>query len=105
MILLSLWPAFRMGFKMGRRNKLEILGSILDICKSNGSSKTRIVYQVNLNFKNAGSYLEWLTKRGYLVKEHRVYKTTPAGLELLQNLNDVTSLINDDADKVMADDI
>lgn len=90
---------------MGRRNKLEILGSILDICKSNGSSKTRIVYQVNLNFKNAGSYLEWLTKRGYLVKEHRIYKTTPAGLELLQNLNDVTSLINDDADKVVADDI
>jgi len=80
---------------MARRNKLEILGSILDICKSNGSTKTRIVYQVNLNFKNAGSYLEWLTKRGYLIKEDRVYKTTPTGLELLQDLNDVNSIIND----------
>ncbi|MHC1686828.1 MAG: winged helix-turn-helix domain-containing protein [Methanothrix sp.] len=90
---------------MGRRNKMEILGSILDICKSNGSSKTRIVYQVNLNFKNAGSYLEWLTKRGYLVKENRNYKTTQAGLELLQNLNDITSLINDDSDKELSDSL
>jgi len=80
---------------MARRNKLEILGSILNICKANGSSKTRIVYQVNLNFKNAGLYLEWLTKHGYLVKENRIYKTTPIGLGLLENLNDVTSAIND----------
>jgi len=76
---------------------LEILGSILKICKADGSSKTKIVYQVNLNFKNAGSYLEWLTKRGYLVKENRIYKTTPIGLKLLENLDDVTSVINDTA--------
>ncbi len=80
---------------MKRRNKLEILGSILNICKASGSNKTRIVYQVNLNFKNAGSYLEWLTKHGYLVKENRIYKTTPVGLELLESLNDVTSALND----------
>ncbi|VVB68003.1 Winged helix-turn-helix [uncultured archaeon] len=82
---------------MARRNKLEIFGSILKICKADGSSKTKIVYQVNLNFKNAGSYLEWLTKRGYLVKENRKYKTTPMGLKLLENLDDVTSMINDTA--------
>jgi predicted transcriptional regulator len=82
---------------MARRNKLEILGSILKICKADGSSKTKIVYQVNLNFKNAGSYLEWLTKRGYLVKDNRIYKTTPMGLKLLENLDDVTSVINDTA--------
>ena len=76
---------------------MEILGSILKICKADGSSKTKIVYQVNLNFKNAGSYLEWLTKRGYLVKENRIYKTTPIGLKLLENLDDVTSVINDTA--------
>ncbi len=82
---------------MARRNRLEILGSILKICKAGGSSKTKIVYQVNLNFKNAGSYLEWLTKRGYLVKENRLYKTTPMGLKLLENLDNVTSVISDTA--------
>jgi predicted transcriptional regulator len=84
---------------MTRRNKLEILGSILDICKVDGSSKTRIVYQVNLNFKNAGSYLDWLIKRGYIVKEDRVYKTTHKGEELSDNLNYINSVINDDTDK------
>jgi len=79
---------------MTRRNKLEILGGILDICKGDGSSKTKIVYQVNLNFKNAGQYLEWLTSHGYLVKEERLYKTTPSGNELLQNINNINSTIN-----------
>ena len=87
---------------MARRNKLEILGCILNICKTDGSSKTKIVYQVNLNFKNAGLYLEWLTRRGYLIKDDRIFRTTPAGLELLSNLNDITSMINDDIDNELA---
>ncbi|MDQ1262465.1 MAG: hypothetical protein QG575_1646 [Euryarchaeota archaeon] len=85
---------------MTRRNKLEILGSILNICKTEGSSKTKIVYQVNLNFKNAGQYLEWLTSHGYLVKEERLYKATPSGHELLRNLNDINSTINEKLDSL-----
>ncbi len=85
---------------MTRRNKLEILGGILNICKTEGSSKTKIVYQVNLNFKNAGQYLEWLTSHGYLVKEERLYKTTSSGYELLQNLNDINSTINEKLDSL-----
>jgi predicted transcriptional regulator len=80
---------------MSRRNKLEILGSILNLCKADGSSKTRIVYQVNLNFKNAGIYLDWLIKRRYLEKEERVYKTTTTGIKLLENLDYINSIIND----------
>jgi predicted transcriptional regulator len=81
---------------MARRNKLEILESILDMCRSDGSTKTKIVYQINLNFKNAGAYLEWLTEHGYLIKENRVYKTTTSGLDLLQDLNDINSIIRDE---------
>jgi predicted transcriptional regulator len=73
---------------MTRRNKPEILGCILNICKTDGSSKTKIVYQVNLNFKNAGFYLE------------RLYKTTSSGNELLQNLNDINSTINEKLDSL-----
>jgi predicted transcriptional regulator len=87
---------------MTRRNKLEILGGILNICKTDGSSKTKIVYQVNLNFKNAGQYLEWLTSHGYLEKEGRLYKTTSSGNELLQNLNNINSTINDNLVGVLA---
>ena len=85
---------------MTRRNKLEILGGILNICKTEGSSKTKIVYQVNLNFKNAGQYIEWLTSHGYLIKEERLYKTTSSGYELLQNLNDINSTINEKLDSL-----
>jgi predicted transcriptional regulator len=87
---------------MTRRNKLEILGGILNICKTEGSSKTKIVYQVNLNFKNAGQYLEWLTSHGYLVKEERLYKTTSSGYRLLQDINDINSTINDNLQGVLS---
>ncbi|HPT19518.1 MAG TPA: winged helix-turn-helix domain-containing protein [Methanothrix sp.] len=89
---------------MARRNKLEILGCILSLCQSGGSSKTKIVYQVNLNFKNAGSYLEWLTMHGYLEKEGRIYKTTPSGSDLLANLNNINSTINDNLKAVLPED-
>ncbi|WP_342674293.1 winged helix-turn-helix domain-containing protein, partial [Methanothrix soehngenii] len=48
---------------MARRTRLEVLSSILEICSGEGASKTRIVYQINLNFKNAGVYLKWLTDK------------------------------------------
>jgi predicted transcriptional regulator len=86
------------GLKIGRRNKFEILGGILNICKGKGSSKTKIVYQVNLNFRNAGLYLDWLTRRGYIAKDGKLHMTTPAGLKLLESLNDITSIIKDDHD-------
>jgi len=79
---------------MVRRNKLEILGCILNICKGDGSSKTTVVYQSNLNFKNAGIYLEWLSEHGYLAKEDKLYRITPSGQKLLEDLNDINSMIN-----------
>jgi predicted transcriptional regulator len=81
--------------KMGRRNRLEILGCILNICREDGSSKTKIVYQINLNFKNAGLYIEWLIAHGYLTKEDKLYRTTPSGQRLMENLNDISPIITD----------
>ena len=80
---------------MVRRNRLEILGCILNICREDGSSKTKIVYQINLNFKNAGLYLEWLIGHGYLTKEDKLFRTTPSGQKLLENLNDINPIITD----------
>jgi predicted transcriptional regulator len=82
------------GKKMARRTRLEVLSSILEICSGEGASKTRIVYQINLNFKNAGVYLKWLTDKGYLVKEGKMYKITPAGKEMLLGLKEICSILN-----------
>ena len=87
---------------MARRNKLEILGCILNLCKTDRSSKIKIVYQVNLNFKNAGLYIDWLTQHGYLAKEEKLYRTTSSGRELLTNLNGINSTINDNLESILA---
>lgn len=78
---------------MTRRTRLEVLGSILEICGKEGASKTRIVYQINLNFKNAGAYLKWLTEKEFLEKVGRLYKITPSGEEMLENLNEINSIL------------
>ena len=79
---------------MARRTRLEVLSSILEKCSGEGASKTRIVYQINLNFKNAGVYLKWLTDKGYLVKEGKMHKITPAGKEMLLDLKEICSILN-----------
>jgi len=59
-----------------KRDKLEIIGSILLICK-NGAKKTEIIYKANLNFKNGEAYLQWLIDRELITKEGKLFKTTP----------------------------
>jgi predicted transcriptional regulator len=73
-----------------RRDKLEIIRSILLICKKKDANKTRIVYQANLNFKTAGIYLDWLLNHELIKKEDSTYQIAPKGNELLSNLQDVS---------------
>jgi predicted transcriptional regulator len=71
-----------------KRSRQEIISQILEIC-INGASKTRIVYQVNLNFKTVNPYLNLLIKNDLIqVNEGRaiLYETTPKGLRLLESI-------------------
>jgi predicted transcriptional regulator len=67
-----------------RTNDL-IASEILKICV-NGATKTRIVYQANLNFLSAKPYLDRFTERGFLEaipKGSRIiYKTASKGMDL-----------------------
>ena len=78
-----------------RRDKLEIIKSILSTCRNGDATKTRIVYRVNLNFKTAGIYLDWLINRELVSKNEKHFLLTPKGTELLSNLQDITPLFND----------
>lgn len=44
-----------------KRSRQEIISQILEIC-TKGASKTKIVYQANLNFKTVNPYLELLIR-------------------------------------------
>ena len=75
------------GDKVMKRSRDVILSQILDIC-AKGASKTKIVYQANLNFKIINFYLDLLTKNGLIKVKNElipIYETTPSGLCLLDN--------------------
>jgi predicted transcriptional regulator len=46
-----------------KRNKDQIKSQILALCQEDGANKTRIVYQVGLNFKTVKGYLDLLLER------------------------------------------
>jgi predicted transcriptional regulator len=76
---------------MMHRSRHSIIMNILETCKK-GSTKTRIVYQANLNFKTAIPYIGFLLKNGFLemVQEKNVlYITTNKGKVMLDKLKEV----------------
>ena len=80
-----------------KRSRQEIISQILEIC-INGASKTRIVYQANLNFKTVNPYLDLLIKNGLIqVNEGRaiLYETTPKGIGLLESIKRIHDKLPD----------
>ncbi|VVB70556.1 Winged helix-turn-helix [uncultured archaeon] len=78
-----------------KRSKDAIISQILDIC-SKGASKTRIVYQANLNFRTVVPYIDILTKNGLLeTKKDSIvtYTTTAKGTKLLNDFRSIQSLL------------
>ena len=78
-----------------RRDKLEIIRAILSICNKDNTTKTRIVYKANLNFKTAGIYLDWLINQGLVSRNENHFKLTNKGNELLSNLQDISPIFNE----------
>lgn len=76
-----------------KRSRDAIISQILDICVE-GASKTKIVYQANLNFRTINPYLELLIRNGLIdVKKEQtlIYKTTSKGSTLLDNFKHINS--------------
>lgn len=74
-----------------KRSKDVIISQILDICAI-GASKTKIVYQANLNFRTVNPYLELLSKNGLIEAAQGqivYYKTTPKGIKILKEFKHI----------------
>ena len=74
-----------------KRSHEEILAQILDTCKKS-TSKTRIVYKVNLNFKTVKPYLKTLIGSKLIEVnpgKNVLYETTQKGANLLESMNRV----------------
>ena len=85
-----------LGYDNMRRDKIQIMAAILDICMS-GANKTRVVYQSNLNFKTVNPYLDTLVGNGLLDVKHGpriLYETTEKGTDLLENLVNIEETLS-----------
>jgi len=75
-----------------KRSKNKIVSEILKVCLE-GANKTRVVYQVNLNFRTVNSYLDLLIKNSMIevitAAPTKTYKTTEKGKELLSSYDRV----------------
>lgn len=86
-----------------KRSKDMIISQVLDICME-GASKTKIVYQANLNFRTVNPYIELLCKNGLIeiVQGQTVYyKITQKGIKILKEFrhiqDELPELYNDAA--------
>lgn len=80
-----------------KRSRHTIISQILNICVS-GASKTRIVYQANLNFRTINPYIDLLTKNGLInIKQGQtvLYETTERGKELMESLKQLHSELSE----------
>ncbi|MBN1236031.1 MAG: DNA-binding protein [Methanotrichaceae archaeon] len=78
-----------------KRSKDAIISQVLDIC-IDGASKTRIVYQANLNFRTVIPYIDLLIKNGLLEStsnSSKIYTTTPKGTRLLRDFKSIQCVI------------
>ena len=81
-----------------RRSNDVIVSQILKLCAS-GASKTRVVYQANLNFLTVNPYLDSLMKNECIEAVHEgprvIYKTTPKGMDLRERFEQFQSAIGE----------
>jgi predicted transcriptional regulator len=80
-----------------KRNRNEIISEILNICIK-GSSKTRVVYQANLNFRTVDPYLQLLIKNELIKVQqgrHVIYETTEKGICLMNTINQVNNTLSE----------
>ena len=78
----------------GRRTFLDIATAIVNACRP-GASRTRVLYNANLNFRQLKKYLQVLETSRLIAfdAEYRVYKTTEKGRKFLFHQKELESAI------------
>lgn len=73
---------------MQRRCKFDIIVAILDVVSSS-ATKTKIVYDANLNFNLATKYLDLLQERKFIRINGNVYGITSEGKTFLEKAKEL----------------
>lgn len=79
---------------MGKRDRLEIIAAILDLCLK-PRSKTRVMYGTNLSWKMLQQYLSHIESQGLLEFNNKStkYVTTSRGRSFLEKWKELQELM------------
>ena len=83
-----------------RRDRHDIVAEILKTAKE-GRIKTHIMYKAKLSYSQINTYLQLLVEKGFLenntIRRKRqivtIYRTTPKGVEYIDNIEIVNDLL------------
>lgn len=73
---------------MKRRSKFDIVIAILEVV-SGGATKTKNIYNANLNFNLAKKYLDFLLEKGLVRTNGSHYEITGKGKTVLENAKEL----------------
>ena len=78
-----------------KRGRLEIIAEILLFC-GRRKTKTKIMYNANLNYAQLQTHLSYLTSLGLLVREEGRYLTTEKGCRFLELFAELQDILRED---------
>jgi len=84
--------------KFVRRSHMEIMATILSLCRNGPVQKTPIMYRCNLSFKQLQKYLEFLIRTGFLEAKNAngkdFYQITEKGQNFLKEFQNLKNLLD-----------
>ena len=80
---------------MKTRSSTDIIGLILEAAAGEPATRSKIMYQAMLNFKQVSDYAEFLTRAGLLrhIGENRQYGITEKGRQFLSLFREANGLL------------
>lgn len=65
------------------RDSVDVIAEILSACRK-PALRTRVMYRVNLSYRQLVKYLDFLLERGFLRLHGRKYEVTESGMIVLK---------------------
>ena len=75
-----------------KRDRMDIIAEILLFC-NHERAKTKIMYNLNLNYTQLQNHLSYLTCKGLLQREERMYVTTEKGYRFLELFAEMQNIL------------
>lgn len=77
-----------------KRSRSEIIFEILKALDSGITTKTRLMYASNLDWRNFSKYVDYLIKEGLIATKDNEYRLTEKGKSILTKLMEISQILS-----------